>query len=216
VVGGLLWLLPEEPRPAPPPAPGPKAQALTAVTAGVPAALPDLAALIGDREARVRVHPRDARSWAVLGSAYVEQGRRTGDALYYPKAEEALRTSLKVRAKGNDASAEAMDGLAALANERHDFRAARTWGEAAVKAGAEAVDDVSAADRRVHRPRRLQGDRAHPRQAAGAAHRPRRDGAGRRRLPRPGLARGRRRPARRRGGEGHRPGRAGGLAAAGR
>ncbi|WP_405948299.1 tetratricopeptide repeat protein [Streptomyces prunicolor] len=134
VVGGLLWLLPEEPRPVPPPAPGPKAQALTAVTAGVPAALPDLAALIGDRETRVRVHPRDARSWAVLGSAYVEQGRRTGDTLYYPKAEEALRTSLKVRAKGNDASAVAMDGLAALANERRDFRAARTWGEAAVKA----------------------------------------------------------------------------------
>lgn len=101
---------------------------------GGAAALPDLAALIGDRETRVRVHPRDARSWAVLGSAYVEQGRRTGDTLYYPKAEEALRTSLKVRAKGNDASAVAMDGLAALANERRDFRAARTWGEAAVKA----------------------------------------------------------------------------------
>ncbi|MEV0478152.1 hypothetical protein AB0I50_51750, partial [Streptomyces prunicolor] len=26
VVGGLLWLLPEEPRPVPPPAPGPKAR----------------------------------------------------------------------------------------------------------------------------------------------------------------------------------------------
>ncbi len=134
VLGGLLWLLPEEPRPAPPPAPGPKAQALTAVTAGVLTALPDLAALIGDRETRVRVRPRDARSWAVLGSAYVEQGRRTGDTLYYPKAEEALRTALKVRARGNDANAVAMDGLAALANERRDFRAARTWGEAAVKA----------------------------------------------------------------------------------
>ncbi|MFJ9627555.1 tetratricopeptide repeat protein [Streptomyces sp. NPDC101175] len=133
VVGGLLWLLPEEPRRVPPPAPGPKTQALTAVTAGVPASLPDLAALIGDREARVRARPRDARSWAVLGVAYVEQGRRTGDALYYPKADDALRTSLKVRAKGNDATAVAMDGLTALANERRDFRAARTWGEAAVK-----------------------------------------------------------------------------------
>nr|WSY54549.1 tetratricopeptide repeat protein [Streptomyces sp. NBC_00886] len=133
VVGGLLVLLPDGPRPAPAPAPGPKAQALTAVTAGVPAALPDLAALIGDRETRVRARPRDARSWAVLGAAYVEQGRRTGEALYYPKAEEALRTSLKVRAKGNDASAVALDGLAALANERRDFRAARGWAEAAVK-----------------------------------------------------------------------------------
>ncbi|MFE2423604.1 tetratricopeptide repeat protein [Streptomyces hokutonensis] len=133
MVGGLLWLLPEEPRRVPPPAPGPKAQALTAVTAGVPAALPDLAALIGDREARVRARPTDARSWAVLGVAYVEQGRRTGDALYYPKADDALHTSLRVRAKGNDARAVAMDGLTALANERRDFRAARTWGEAAVK-----------------------------------------------------------------------------------
>lgn len=127
---GALLLLPggeSGPRRAPAPAPG--AQAGSAVRAGVPAALPDLAVLIGERESRVRAHPRDARSWAVLGTAYVEQGRRTADAAaLYPKAERALRTSLKVRPKAN---AEALDGLAALANARRDFRAARSWGEAA-------------------------------------------------------------------------------------
>jgi tetratricopeptide (TPR) repeat protein len=130
VLGGLLMLLPEEPRPGPPPAPGTRAQVLTAVTAGVPAALPDLAALIGDRESHLRAHPKDGPAWAVLGAAYVEQGRQTADAANYPKADQALRTSLRVRPKNN---AEALAGMAALANERRDFRAARTWGESALK-----------------------------------------------------------------------------------
>ncbi|MET8247245.1 tetratricopeptide repeat protein [Streptomyces sp. NPDC005202] len=130
---GAVWLVLPSQRhavkaPAPAPAPGPGA--LTAVTAGVPAALPDLAALIGNRERHLRAHPQDARAWAVLGTAYVEQGRRTALAANYPKADKALRTSLHLRPKGN---AEALDGLTALANERRDFRAARTWGEAALK-----------------------------------------------------------------------------------
>ncbi|RPF33855.1 lipopolysaccharide assembly protein LapB [Streptomyces sp. TLI_185] len=131
VLGGALalwpWERPAAPRPV---APAPGAQALTAVTSGVPAALPDLAMLIAGREARVRAHPKDAQSWAVLGTAYVEQGRRTADATNYPRAEKALRTSLKVREKGNAA---ALDGMAALANARRDFRSARTWGRAALK-----------------------------------------------------------------------------------
>ncbi|MBC9725542.1 lipopolysaccharide assembly protein LapB [Streptomyces sp. TRM68367] len=129
VLGGVLMLLPWEETASRPSAPAPGARA--AVAAGVPAALPGLAALIGDREAHLRDHPRDARAWAVLGSAYLEQGRRTADAGYYPKAEKALRTSLKVRAKGNAA---ALEGMAALANARRDFRAARSWGQAARKA----------------------------------------------------------------------------------
>ncbi|MGW3409739.1 tetratricopeptide repeat protein [Streptomyces sp. NPDC000888] len=130
VLGGVLVLLPSAGRDAAPPAPGPVARAQTAVGAGVPASLPDLAALIGDREAHLRAHPRDDQSWAVLGTAYVEQGRRTSTPAYYPKAEQALRTSLKARPKGN---VEALDGLAALANARGDFRAGKKWGEAAVK-----------------------------------------------------------------------------------
>ncbi|MFD0007032.1 tetratricopeptide repeat protein [Streptomyces sp. NPDC127178] len=132
VLGGVLVLLPWGPSGtrAPAPAPAPGAQALAAVTAGVPAALPDLAVLIDERERHLQAHPGDARSWAVLGAAYVEQGRRTAEPEYYPKAEKALRTSLKVR----DPNAEALAGMAALANARRDFGAARTWGEAALKA----------------------------------------------------------------------------------
>ncbi|CAM5743486.1 tetratricopeptide repeat protein [Streptomyces afghaniensis] len=129
VLGGVLVLLPWE-RPAEPAPPSPGALAMAAVNAGVPAALPDLAELIDEREKRLRAHPRDARSWAVLGAAYVEQGRRLADPAYYPRAEKALRTSLRVRPKGNT---RALAGLAALANARRDFPAARRWGEAALK-----------------------------------------------------------------------------------
>ncbi|MFD9910500.1 tetratricopeptide repeat protein [Streptomyces sp. NPDC059063] len=115
---------------APPPALGPAARALAAAGGGVPAALPDLAALIGEREAHLRAHPGDDQSWAVLGTAYVEKGLRTADSSYYPKAEHSLRTSLKARPAGN---VDALAGFAALANARHDYRAARTWGERAVR-----------------------------------------------------------------------------------
>ncbi len=116
--------------PAAPPVPGPAARAEQAVTGGAPAALPDLTALIGDREAFVRAHARDGQAWAQLGSAYVERGRRTSDAADFPRAERALRTSVRVRPGGN---AEALGALAALANARRDFPAARKWGEAAVR-----------------------------------------------------------------------------------
>ncbi|MFI7297061.1 tetratricopeptide repeat protein [Streptomyces sp. NPDC050121] len=131
--GGVLMPWPGgEPAVRRAPAPAPGAQAGTAVRAGTAAGLSDLAALIEQRESRVRTHPKDARSWAVLGTAYVEQGRRTADAaLLYPRAEQALRTSLTARPRGN---AEALEGLAALANARRDFPTALAWGEAARKA----------------------------------------------------------------------------------
>ncbi|WP_327695222.1 tetratricopeptide repeat protein [Streptomyces sp. NBC_00459] len=134
VLGGALMLLPpDRPAAAPAPAPGPAARAELAVTGGVPAALPDLAAFIGDREAFVRTHARDGQAWAQLGSAYVERGRRTGDAADFPRAERALRTSLKVRPANGARNAEGLVGMAALANARRDFPAAREWGEAALR-----------------------------------------------------------------------------------
>ncbi|WP_037639504.1 tetratricopeptide repeat protein [Streptomyces bicolor] len=129
VLGGLLTLLPWGSGGGRAPASAPGSQALTAVTTGVPAALPDLAVLIDEHEAHLRTHPRDAKAWAVLGAAYVELGRRTAEPENYPKAEKALRASLRVRSR----NAAALDGMAALANARRDFLAARTWGEAALK-----------------------------------------------------------------------------------
>ncbi|MFJ3302682.1 tetratricopeptide repeat protein [Streptomyces sp. NPDC086549] len=148
-VGGALMLLPPERPRSRPPARGAGAQAMTVDRAGMPASLPDLTALIGDRERHLRAHPLDAQAWAVLGTAYVEQGRRTADAAQYPKAERALRTSLRVVEKKNPQSPEsshnaantakaadmkALDGLAALANARRDFAEAKRWGEQALKA----------------------------------------------------------------------------------
>ncbi|MFF5469718.1 tetratricopeptide repeat protein [Streptomyces achromogenes] len=136
--GAVLVLLPGEPqrhRAARPPAAGPQSrpreQALTAVTYGVPAALPGLTALIGRQEQRVRQRPKDALAWAVLGSAYVERGRRAGDAADYPRAERALKASLEVRGARNT---EALDGLAALALARRDFPAAKRYAEQAGQA----------------------------------------------------------------------------------
>ncbi|MGW5657710.1 tetratricopeptide repeat protein [Streptomyces humi] len=138
--GGTLLLWPHEPHraAAPRPAAGPPAfsgaraaAVQAAVLDGLPAALPGLTSLIGARERRVRERPKDAAAWAVLGAAYVERIRRTDGTADYPKAEEALRTSLRVSAKGN---AEALGGLAALANARRDFAEARRFGEEALKA----------------------------------------------------------------------------------
>ncbi|GHC44559.1 tetratricopeptide repeat protein [Streptomyces flavofungini] len=130
VLGGVLVLLPDRSRDSAPPALGPAGRAAAAVGAGAPAAMPDLTVLIGAREAHLRAHPGDDQSWAVLGSAYVERGLRTADSAYYPKAENALRTSLRTRPERNVA---ALTGLANLANARHDFRGARKWGEQAVR-----------------------------------------------------------------------------------
>ncbi|WP_031140054.1 MULTISPECIES: tetratricopeptide repeat protein, partial [Streptomyces] len=129
VLSGVLVLLPRE-RSAGTAAPSPGALAMAAVGSGVPATLPGLAELIDEREHAVRTRPGDATSWAVLGAAYVERGRRLADPAYYPRAEKALRTSLKVRPQRNT---RAVAGLAALSIARRDFRAARRWGEAALK-----------------------------------------------------------------------------------
>ena len=83
---------------------------------------------VGAIQDRLRRAPDDARAWAALGSAYVQEARITGDPTYYPKAEEALRRSLVLRPSGNDG---ALIGEGALAAARHDFAAALSWGERA-------------------------------------------------------------------------------------
>ncbi len=108
--------------------PGPSERAATAVGMGAPAAATDVTALVADREKWVAAHPDDEASWAVLGSAYLEQARRTADPGLYPKAERALKRSLEERPaeKGNF---DAMTGMGALANARHDFATGKKWGE---------------------------------------------------------------------------------------
>ncbi|WP_137233694.1 tetratricopeptide repeat protein [Streptomyces sp. BPSDS2] len=108
--------------------PGPVERAEAATTAGSPASLSDLTALIGDRQKWVESHPKDAPSLATLGTAYVEWARRSADTAYYARAEQALKRSLEAQ-PGEHGNGEAWVGLAALANARHDFLAAKRWGE---------------------------------------------------------------------------------------
>ncbi|MGA5350047.1 tetratricopeptide repeat protein [Streptomyces griseoincarnatus] len=128
VLGGVLVTLPWGGQ-APPPAPTPQERALAAVTSGVPAALPGLEVLAAERERHLRKHPRDARAWAELGTARVEQGLRLADPRYWPRAEKALRTALEVRKD----HVPALRAMAVLANARRDHASARAWGEAARK-----------------------------------------------------------------------------------
>lgn len=130
LVTGAVVAVPEDgKKAAPPPVPGPVSRALAATASGAPAALSDLTALIGDRQQWVGTHPSDARSWAVLGTAYVEWGRRSADAAYYGRAEQALKRSLDVQ-PGESGNTAAWVGLAVLADARHDFGTAKKWGEA--------------------------------------------------------------------------------------
>ncbi|MEU1127653.1 tetratricopeptide repeat protein [Streptomyces sp. NPDC005899] len=129
LVAGAVVAVPDGPRKAAPPRPGPVARAEAAAAAGSPASLSDLTALIGDRQKWVETHPADAPSWAVLGTAYAEWGRRAADTAYYPRAEQALRRSLAAE-PGERGNTEAWVGLGALANARHDHLAAKKWGEA--------------------------------------------------------------------------------------
>jgi tetratricopeptide (TPR) repeat protein len=133
LVAGVITLAPRGGgEGGPRPAPGPAARGMAAVGAGAPASLAELTALIGDRERWLRAHPGDEVSWAVLGAAYTERGRWLADAAYYPRAESALRRSLGVL-PASEGNVDALVGLAGLANARHDFAAARSWGESARK-----------------------------------------------------------------------------------
>ncbi|WP_371483552.1 tetratricopeptide repeat protein [Kitasatospora sp. NBC_00315] len=78
---------------------------------------------------RLHTLPGDATGWARLGAEYVEQARLTADPSYYPKADEALHTSLTLQPENN---VDALTGLGALANARHLFADARDFADRAI------------------------------------------------------------------------------------
>lgn len=90
-----------------------------------------LAGAIEKAQERLRTLPKDDRTWAELGSAYVQQARVTGDPSYYPKAQGALERSLQLQPTANVA---AMVGMGSLANARHEFALAKDWGRRATVA----------------------------------------------------------------------------------
>jgi len=96
-----------------------------------PAGGGDLGSTIRGLQARIREGGGDARAYASLGLAYLQMGRYTADASYYPKAEAVLDRSLALDRASNF---DALIGMGALSLARHDFVGALEWGRRAREA----------------------------------------------------------------------------------
>ena len=83
--------------------------------------------VIWDYQQRVRQNPDDVQSYAVLGAAYMQKVRDTGDPSFYAKAQSVLNEALK----RDPQNVEALIGAGTLANARHQFREALQLGEQA-------------------------------------------------------------------------------------
>jgi tetratricopeptide (TPR) repeat protein len=85
------------------------------------------ASLVVDLQSRLRANPRDEHSYTLLGLAYQQRARETGDPSWYSKSEGVLRRALALDSKDYLA----VSGLGSLALSRHRFRAALALGEQA-------------------------------------------------------------------------------------
>jgi len=90
--------------------------------------------LIDDLQSRVRARPDDARSLTLLGLAYQQRARETGDTSFFPKSEGVLRRALALTP--NDPLP--ISGLASLALARHRFLDALALGRRALRRDARA------------------------------------------------------------------------------
>src|ERR671936_2524491 len=89
----------------------------------------DTAGLIRQLQTTLRANPRDAQSYALLGLAYQQRARETGDPSYYTKAAGVLHRALALQP--NDLVA--TGGLGSLALSRHRFREALALGRKALR-----------------------------------------------------------------------------------
>lgn len=80
--------------------------------------------VVRSNQERLRAHPEDQRAYVVLGEAYLQKARDTGDPAFYTKADAVLRKAVEL--KGDDFEALAAQGALALA--RHQFRDAERLG----------------------------------------------------------------------------------------
>jgi tetratricopeptide (TPR) repeat protein len=87
----------------------------------------DTAGLIERLQSTLRVAPRNVSSLDLLGLAYQQRARETGDAVYYTKSEGVLEQALALQP--NDLLA--TSGLGSLALSRHRFREALALGRQA-------------------------------------------------------------------------------------
>jgi tetratricopeptide (TPR) repeat protein len=88
----------------------------------------DTPALVRDLQRQLRSRP-SAKAFALLGLAYQQRARETGDPSWYPKSAAALRRALGLEPDDLTAT----QGLASLALSRHRFRDALAIGRRAQK-----------------------------------------------------------------------------------
>jgi tetratricopeptide (TPR) repeat protein len=87
----------------------------------------DTRALVATLQDELRSRPRNVRGLGLLGLAYQQRARETGDPSYYGLSERALTKALRIAPRDLDSAT----GLAALALSRHRFREALELGERA-------------------------------------------------------------------------------------
>jgi tetratricopeptide (TPR) repeat protein len=98
-------------------------------------AVGDTAALVSQLQGRLRADPGDAKSYTMLGLAYQQRARETGDPTYYPRSERALQRALRL-APGDVLT---VGGLGSLALSRHRFREALVLGRRALRLAPESA-----------------------------------------------------------------------------
>lgn len=85
------------------------------------------AQLVADLQAAIEADPADAHVYGLLGDAYYQRARETGDPAYYSRAERAYDAALQ----GNPSDPLATAGAGTLALARHDFQAGLELGRRA-------------------------------------------------------------------------------------
>jgi tetratricopeptide (TPR) repeat protein len=85
------------------------------------------ATLVESLQSTLEVNPKDEHTWALLGLAYQQRARETGDPSYYTKSGGALDRALALNSKDYLV----FSGLGSLALSRHRFAQALQLGEQA-------------------------------------------------------------------------------------
>jgi tetratricopeptide (TPR) repeat protein len=85
------------------------------------------ASLVLDLQSTLRANPKDGHAWTLLGLAYEQRARESGDPSYYTRADGALHRALALDSR----DALAVGGLGSLALSRHRFREALALGRRA-------------------------------------------------------------------------------------
>lgn len=72
--------------------------------------------------------PRDTKAWTDLGDALMQKARETADLSYYSLAEADYKKALAV----DPSSVAALDGMAWVTSDRHEFERSKAWASKAL------------------------------------------------------------------------------------